>query len=85
MLKLQNQDVPEKDNSSDLIGYAFRLQETISHTVPGKLHFSGIDWRVEIDDAKSDLSEIAAGAKVVVTSVDAGLFRVVPEQHEAQQ
>lgn len=82
LLKLQNVDVPEKDNSSDLIGHAFRLQEMISHTAPGRLHFSGVDWRVEIDDGKTAMAEIAAGTRVVVTSVDAGLFRVIPAPEE---
>lgn len=79
LLKLQNEDVPEKDNSSDLIGHSFRLEQAISYTTPGKVHFSGIDWRVEIDDDKASVSEIGAGEKVTVTSVDAGLFRVAPE------
>ena len=84
LLKLQNEDVPEKDNSSDLIGHSFRLEQTINYTTPGKVHFSGIDWRVEIDDDKVSVSEIAAGEKVTVTSVDAGLFRVVPAK-EAEE
>ncbi len=78
LLKLQNDDVPEKDNSSDLVGHAFRLEQAINYTSPGKVHFSGVDWRVEIDDEKTTDREINAGERVIVTSVDAGLFRVVP-------
>ena len=78
LLKLQNEDVPAKDNSSDLIGYSFRLVQPVSHALPGKQHYSGVDWRVEIDDDKTAAAELAAGRKVVVTSVDAGVFRVAP-------
>jgi membrane protein implicated in regulation of membrane protease activity len=75
LLKFQNFDVPEKDNSSDMIGYKFRLGQDISLTQPGSTRYSGIDWRVEID-AAAESNEIAAGTRVVVTSVDAGVFRV---------
>ena len=33
-----------RDNSSDIIGHEFRLQETISAIKPGKTRFSGIEW-----------------------------------------
>ena len=75
LLKFQNFDVPEKDNSSDMIGHKFRLQQDISLTRPGKTRFSGVEWRVEIDNA-TDCERIAAGTRVMVTSVDAGVFRV---------
>lgn len=81
LLSMQNDGVPEKDNSSDIIGYQFRLQEPVTHLVAGKTHYSGIDWRVEIDH-KATVSEIEAGALVEVSSVDAGLFRVVPAATE---
>ncbi len=77
LLKLQNFDVPAKDNSSDLVGYTFRLTDPVTHTQPGTVHYSGVDWRVEIDDS-ADVRQIDAGEKVVVTSVDAGVFRVTP-------
>jgi len=67
---------PEKDNTSDLIGYEFRLTEDISIMHPGKTRYSGIEWRVEIDN-DADVESIASGTLVVVTSVDAGKFRVV--------
>ncbi len=75
LLKFQNFDVPEKDNSSDMIGHKFRLEEDISLARPGSTRYSGIDWRVEIDAAE-ECNEITAGTRVVVSSVDAGVFRV---------
>jgi membrane protein implicated in regulation of membrane protease activity len=75
LLKFQNFDVPEKDNSSDMIGHKFRLEQDVSVARPGRTRYSGIDWRVEID-AADECNEITAGTRVVVTSVDAGVFRV---------
>jgi len=75
LLKFQNFDLPEKDNSSDMIGHKFSLEQDISLAQPGSTRYSGIDWRVEIDPAV-DCAEISAGDRVVVTSVDAGIFRV---------
>jgi len=77
LLKFQNFEVPEKDNSSDMIGHRFQLEQDISLAQPGSTRYSGINWRVEVD-AANDCSEIAAGTRVVVTSVDAGVFRVRP-------
>jgi membrane protein implicated in regulation of membrane protease activity len=75
LLKFQNFDVPEKDNSSDMVGHKFRLEQDVSLTQPGSTRYSGIEWRVEIDTA-AECEAIAAGTRVVVTSVDAGVFRV---------
>lgn len=75
LLKFQNFDVPEKDNSSDMIGHKFRLEQDISLTQPGSTRYSGVDWRVEIDP-DGDCDVIVAGTRVVVSSVDAGVFRV---------
>ena len=75
LLKFQNFDLPEKDNSSDMIGHRFRLEQDISPVQPGRTQYSGIEWRVEIDPA-DDAAGISAGSRVVVTSVDAGVFRV---------
>ena len=69
--------VATKDTSSDFIGYEFRVLETVTHTEPGKTRYSGIEWRVEIDD-NAQCDTITKGKKVKVTSVDAGIFRVVP-------
>ncbi|VAW86630.1 hypothetical protein MNBD_GAMMA16-2150 [hydrothermal vent metagenome] len=75
-LQDRNNHISTKDYSSDFIGYSFRLTKTITHTQPGNTRYSGIEWRVEIEDAVSDVEEIDAGKKVVVCSVDAGVFRV---------
>ena len=75
LLKFQNFDLPEKDNSSDMIGHKFRLEQDVSLERPGTTRYSGVDWRVEIDPA-DECTEIAAGTRVVVASVDAGVFRV---------
>jgi len=75
LLNFQNFDVPEKDNSSDMIGYRFRLEQDISLARPGSTRYSGVDWRVEIDP-DDDCETITAGTRVAVTSVDAGVFRV---------
>lgn len=70
---------PEKDNSSDLVGLKFRLEHGVTTTLPGATRFSGIEWKVEIDYS-SDLTEIPAGTTVMVVSVDAGRFKVVPAE-----
>ncbi len=82
LLRFQNQDVPAKDNSSDLIGYEFRLQQPLNTTDHGKTQYSGIEWRVEID-ARSGLTSLDSGSQVVVASVDAGVFRVKPADRQA--
>jgi len=75
--KLQNTDVPEKDNSSDLVGYEFILQQDINLLSPGTTQYSGIEWKVEIDkDAGVD--EIKAASRVTVSSVEVGKFMVKP-------
>jgi len=74
--KLHNAPFQQKDTSSDLIGYKFTSDMPISAAAPGKVRYSGIEWRVELGvDAGRD---IAAGEQVEVTSVSAGLFRVKP-------
>jgi len=75
--KLQNTDVPEKDNSSDLVGYEFVLQQDISLLKTGTIQYSGIEWNVEIyKDAGVD--KIKAATRVVVCSVEVGRFKVKP-------
>jgi membrane protein implicated in regulation of membrane protease activity len=73
----ENQAVPEKDNTSDLIGHEFRLGEEVTLQKPGKTRYSGIEWRVDIDKTFVGNS-IDAGLLVKVVSVDAGRFYVVP-------
>ena len=76
-LKLQNFEVPEKDNSSDLVGMKFVLQQPVSLVAPGSTHFSGIEWKVQIQPGQG-VERIDAGVQVSVVSVDAGLFTVLP-------
>ena len=68
---------PAKDDSSDLIGYEFVTEQNIDMLNPGSKRYSGIEWRVEI--AKdAGVKEITAGVRVIVSSVDVGVFRVKP-------
>ena len=77
LLRMQNYRTPAKDNSSDLIGREFRLQQTVTANRHGATQYSGIEWRVEIDGG-AGVESIEAGTRVVVASVDAGVFRVRP-------
>jgi membrane protein implicated in regulation of membrane protease activity len=79
LLKLQNFDVPEKDNSSDLVGLRFVVKQPVTLAEPGSTRYSGVDWRVEITPGMG-LDEIEPGTLVAVVSVDAGVFRVVPTE-----
>jgi inner membrane protein len=72
--KLQDNSTPRQQQTSDLIGYEFVLQQDVTATQPGQYRYSGVDWRVELDGSSSD--QLSAGQKVTVTSVDAGVFRV---------
>jgi len=77
--KMQDSNIPDKDNSSDLVGHEFILEQDISLLSPGKTRYSGIEWKVEIHkDAGVD--ELKSGQRVRVSSVDAGKFRVSPVQ-----
>ena len=75
--RLQGSRTPEKDRSSDLIGFEFVLSQDIDVQTPGKTRYSGIEWGVEISP-ESGVHSIAAGEQVIVTSVDVGIFRVKP-------
>ena len=75
--KLQNTDVPRKDNSSDLVGYEFILQQDISLLSPGTTQYSGIEWKVEIYK-EAGVDEIKAATRVKVSSVEVGRFKVSP-------
>ena len=72
---LQGNRVHDKDNSSDLVGNEFVIEEDLSMGKPGSKSYSGIQWRVEIDP-DYDTETIKAGQKVIVTSVEVGLFKV---------
>jgi membrane protein implicated in regulation of membrane protease activity len=73
---MQDNDVPKKQYSSDFIGYEFVLQQEVTITKPGHHRYSGVDWKVELDSSAGN--RLSAGQKVVVTSLDAGVFRVKP-------
>lgn len=66
-----------KDNSSDLIGYEFVSEQDIDLLNPGSKRYSGIEWRVEIAK-EAGVNEISAGQRLVVSSVDVGVFKVKP-------
>ncbi len=68
--------IPAKDNSSDLVGMKFRLDDDVSISKPGKTRYSGVEWQVEIA-LDSDVKEISAGTTVVVVSVEVGKFKVI--------
>ncbi len=74
-LQGRNNHVSTQDYSSDFIGHSFVLATTITHVQSSHTRYSGIEWRVEIEDS-AKVKEISAGTKVVVCSVDAGVFRV---------
>ena len=71
---MQDSSVPQKQQSSDLIGYEFVLQQDVTTTSPGQHRYSGVDWKVELDTGSGD--RLNSGQRVKVTSVDAGIFRV---------
>lgn len=77
MRRLQNDNVSSQSHSSDLIGYEFVLQDDISPMSTGSHRYSGVDWKIELDSSAS-VERISAGQRVVVVSVDAGIFRVKP-------
>jgi len=75
LMKMQRGNENHKDRSSDFIGHEFRLENLITTSAPGKTRYSGVEWRVEIDDS-AGVEPINTGEKVVVTSIDAGVFYV---------
>lgn len=74
--KLQGDRPAAKDNSSDLVGHTFVVENEITKTKPGITHYSGISWRVEIAN-DADVDVIEAGKTVKVSSVEVGLFKVI--------
>jgi len=70
-----NDKVPERDNTSDIVGLKFRLTNDISISHPGTTRYSGIEWKVEIDPSSST-QQISAGTMVTVMAVDVGKFWV---------
>lgn len=76
--KLQGSKAPEKDNSSDLIGHEFDLDSDLDEQTDSTTTYSGVNWRVELDKSSSQ-RKINSGEKVVVSSVEVGMFKVVPK------
>lgn len=75
--KMQDDNVPTQSHSSDLIGYEFVLKSDMSLVNTGDHRYSGVDWKVELDPS-AEVDNLSAGQRVVVVSVDAGVFRVKP-------
>ena len=75
MSKLQDNNAPKQSQTSDLIGYEFVLQHDISLVNIGNHRYSGVDWKIELDTT-AGVDSLSAGQRVVVASVDAGIFRV---------
>ena len=72
---LQGDKPIKKDNSSDFVGYTFVTENEITTTKTGNTQYSGISWRVEIDEG-AGVDVIEAGKHVVVSSVEVGVFKV---------
>lgn len=72
--KMQASGTPPQQQSSDLIGYEFVLQQDVTASRPGQYRYSGVDWKVELNANAGD--QLNAGQRVTVTSIDAGVFRV---------
>jgi inner membrane protein len=72
--RMQDSGTPMQQQSSDLIGYEFLLQQDVTLSQPGQHRYSGIEWKVELDGGADE--KLSAGQRVRVTSVDAGVFRV---------
>lgn len=75
--RIQANSTPQQTQTSDLIGLEFVLQQDISLTQAGTTKYSGIQWQVEIDKHAA-VESLRQGQRVVVTSLDAGVFRVKP-------
>jgi len=74
--RMQDAATPQKRQRSDIVGYEFVLTDDITVTRPGSHRYSGVDWKVEIDSS-SEVDTLAKGDRVVVVSVDVGVFRVI--------
>ena len=75
--RMQGGKTPKKDISSDFTGLEFILEQDVTTVAPGVKRYSGVNWKVEIDK-DAGVQSIAAGQRVVVTSVEVGLFKVKP-------
>lgn len=78
MRRLQNDDrVPERDNTSDLIGRTFRLASAIDRDTHGETRYSGVTWKVR-PSQELENPAIDAQTLVEVVAVDVGVFWVEP-------
>ena len=75
--RLQGKASEGKDQSSDLIGHQFRLEQNITRTTTGTTRYSGVDWVVELDPSLS-VKSVDAGSMVQVVSVEVAHFVVKP-------
>ena len=73
--RIQANSTPQHKPSSDLIGLEFVIEEDISTIQTGTTKYSGISWRVEIDK-DAGVENFSKGQRVIVSSVDVGVFRV---------
>lgn len=78
MKKMQGEGNNAPGQTSDLVGYTFRLDSDLNRTQSAIHRYSGIDWRVEIADQVAT-DQLNVGQKVRVVAVDVGVFRVEPE------
>jgi len=76
--RMQDAAAPQKRQKSDIVGYEFVLSDDIAVDKPGSHRYSGVDWSVEIDSS-SVADTLAKGDRVVVVSVDVGVFRVIKQ------
>jgi membrane protein implicated in regulation of membrane protease activity len=77
LMRLQRRNVaPKRDRTSDLIGYEFILSGDIDAATESSTAYSGITWKVRPDPELAEGS-MAAGTRVRVSGVDAGIFYVV--------
>jgi len=76
---LQERGGEDTRPQSDLQGLEFRIEQPLRRGRPGSYRYSGIDWKLELDDRCGE-DEIPAGSKVRVVSVAVGRFRVCPAE-----
>jgi membrane protein implicated in regulation of membrane protease activity len=77
--RMQDAATPQIRQKSDIVGYEFVLMDDISRTTPGSHRYSGVDWKVEVDSSSED-DALKKGERVVVASVDVGVFRVIKQE-----
>ncbi len=78
MKRFQDNSTLQTKQKSDFMGLEFITQDDITLMQPGSHQYSGITWRVEIDE-ESGVERIASGQRVMVTGVSVGVFKVTPK------